>query len=102
MQQPMDPARVTVEVDGHDVGTVAPQLPRAETLPPGTRLVVFAGKSRGWLGKLLPPRGAPPLSAIGSSLLARGYVNVGAGEVSGRMAAWGDTSNPSDLAESST
>jgi hypothetical protein len=86
----MDPTRLTIEVDGDDVGMVAPQLPRAESLPLGTRLVVLAGKSRGWLGKLLPPRGAPPLSAIGSSLLARGYVNVGAGEVDGRVAAWGE------------
>jgi hypothetical protein len=83
-------SRITIEVDGHDVGSVAPQLPRAETLAPGTTLVVFAGKSRRWLGKLLPPRGAPPLSAIGSSLVARGYVNVGAGEIGGRMAGWGE------------
>jgi len=87
---PTGVTRVTIEVDGQDVGSVAPQLPRAETLSPGTRLVVFAGKSRGWLAKLLPPRGAPPLSAIGSSLLARGYVDVGAGEIGGRVAVWGD------------
>jgi hypothetical protein len=82
--------RVTIEVDGDDVESVAPQLPRAETLPPGTRVVVFAGKSRGWLGKLLPPRGAPPLGVVGSALLARGYVNIGAGEDGGRVATWGD------------
>jgi hypothetical protein len=87
----MDPTRLTIEVDGRDVDSVAPQIPRAETLPAGTRLVVFAGKSRGWFGKLLPPRSAPPLSAIGSSLVARGYVNVGGGEESGRPAAWGDS-----------
>ena len=84
--------RVVIEVDGDDVDGVAPQIPRAETLPPGTRVIALAGKSRGWLGKLLPPRGAPPLSAIGSALLARGYVAIGAGEESGRTAAWGETS----------
>ena len=86
--------RITIEVDGDDVDAVAPQLARAETLAPGTRVIVFAGKSRGWLGKLLPPRGAPPPSAIGSALLARGYVNVGAGEENGRAAVWGDSSPP--------
>ena len=82
--------RVTIEVEGHDVDSVAPQIPRAETLEPGTRLVVLPGKSRGWIGKLLPPRDAPPLATIGSALLARGYVNIGAGEESGRVAVWGD------------
>lgn len=84
-------ARLVLEVEGHDVDDVAPQIPRAETLEPGTRLVALAGKSRGWLGKLLPPRGAPPLSAIGSALLARGYVEIGAGQDEGRTAAWGDS-----------
>jgi hypothetical protein len=82
--------RVVVEVEGNDVESVAPQIPRAETLEPGTRLVAFAGKSRGWLGKLLPPRGAPPLAAIGSALLARGYVEIGGGEEDGRAAVWGE------------
>jgi hypothetical protein len=88
----MSTERVMIEVDGEDLRSVASQLPRAESLAPGTRLVVFAGKSRGWLGKVLPPRGAPPLSTIGSALLARGYVNLGAGEENGRAAAWGDSS----------
>ena len=83
--------RVVIEVEGDDVDGVAPQLPRAETLPPGTRLVVHAGKSRRWLGKLFPPRDAPPLGAIGSALLARGYVNIGGGEDGGRAATWGDS-----------
>ncbi|MGO8998280.1 MAG: hypothetical protein ACLQVI_33595 [Polyangiaceae bacterium] len=81
--------RVTIEVDGDDVESVAAQIPSADTMAPGTRLVVFAGKSRRWLGKLLPPRGAPPLAAIGSALLARGYVGIGGGEESGRTAVWG-------------
>jgi hypothetical protein len=83
-----------IEVDGHDVDTVAPQLPRAETLAPGTRIVVVAGKSRGWLGKLLP-RDAPPVSAIGSALLARGFVAIAAGEQAGRPAASGESESTS-------
>ncbi len=83
--------RITIEVHGSDVRAVAPQLPRAESLAPGTRVVAFAGKSRRWLGKLLPPRDAPPLAAIGSALLARGYGNIGAGIDDGRAAAWGDS-----------
>jgi hypothetical protein len=82
--------RRAMEVDGDDLDRVAPQIPRAETLPEGTRLVVFAGKSRAWLGKLLPPRGAPPPSIIGSALLARGYENIGSGEDGGRVATWGE------------
>ena len=70
--------KLAIQVEGNDVAAVARQIPRAETLEPGTRVVVFAGKSRGWLGKLLPPRGAPPLAAIGSALLARGYVGTSA------------------------
>jgi hypothetical protein len=87
----MSGARVEIEVEGDDVDRVAPQIPRADTLAPGTRLVVFAGKSRGWLGKLLPPRGAPPPGVVGSALLARGYVNVGAGDEEGRAATWGES-----------
>ena len=87
----MSGARLAIEVDGDDLDRVAPQIPRADTLSPGTRLVVFAGKSRGWLGKLLPPRGVPPPGVIGSALLARGYVNVGAGEDEGRAATWGES-----------
>jgi hypothetical protein len=82
--------RVVIEVEGDDVESVAPQIPRAETIAAGTRVVVLAGKSRRWLGKLLPPRGAPPGAAIGSALLVRGYVNIGAGVERGRAAAWGD------------
>jgi hypothetical protein len=84
--------RIAIEVEGDDLESVARQFPRAETLAPGTRLVAFAGRSRRWLGKLFPPRGAPPVSAMGSALLARGYVNVGAGEDGGRAAVWGDSS----------
>jgi hypothetical protein len=81
--------RLSIEVEGDDVDAVAPQIPRAESLGPGTRLVVLAGKSRRWLGSLLPARDAPPLAAIGSALLARGYVCIGAGQEGGRAAAWG-------------
>jgi hypothetical protein len=87
----MDREQIAIEVEGDDVRAVAAQLPRAETLQAGTRVVVFAGKTRRWLGKLLPPRDAPPLAAIGSALLARGYVNITAGMESGRAAVWGDS-----------
>ena len=86
----MDRERVAIEVDGDVLETVAPQLPLATSLPPGTRVIVFGGKSRGWLGKLLPPKGAPPPGVIGSALLARGYVNLGAGVEGGRAVTWGD------------
>jgi hypothetical protein len=86
--------RIAIEVEGRDVESVAPQIPRAETLPPGTRVVAFAGKARAWLGKILPPRGAPPSAAMASALLARGYVNISAGEDGGRAAVWGDSSLP--------
>jgi hypothetical protein len=80
---------VVVEVEGDDVARIAAQIPRAETLGAGTRVVV-AGKAKGWLGKILGARGGPPLHAMGSALLARGYVAIGAGEDEGRIAAWGE------------
>jgi hypothetical protein len=80
------PPRLVFEVDGDDAATVAAQLPGADTLAPGTRVVVLGGKSRGWLGKVLPPRGAPPPGAIGSALLARGYVGIASGDERGRDA----------------
>jgi hypothetical protein len=89
----MAPERITIEVDGDDVETVTSQIPSAETIAPQTRLVVLAGKSRGWLDKLLPPRNAPPKAAIGSALLARGYVRIGAGDEGGRSAVWGESSD---------
>jgi hypothetical protein len=70
----MDPH--VVEVEGEDLAAVVSQLPRPETLPDGAVLCVHAGRSRRWLGKLLAPRDAPPAHAIGSALLALGYVNV--------------------------
>jgi hypothetical protein len=82
--------RVVVEVDGDDVESVARQLPAPESLTPGTRVVVLAGKSRGWLGKMLPPRGAPPAAVIGSALLVRGYLRIAAGQEAGRAATWGE------------
>jgi hypothetical protein len=87
-----EPERLVIEVEGDDIESVASQIPRAESLPAGTRLVALAGKSRGWLGKLLPPRHAPPLAAIGSALLARGFVEIASGDERGRVAVWGQTS----------
>ncbi len=80
--------RVVVEVEGEGLSDVAPQIPRAESLDPGTRVVVFPGKAKGWLGKLVQRRAAPP-PVLGSALLARGYVDIAAGEEQGRQAAWG-------------
>jgi hypothetical protein len=81
--------RVVIEAVGDDVARIAAEIPRAETLAKGTRVVVFAGKSRGWFGKMLA-RGGAPMSAIGSALLARGYVGLGSGEEEGRACAWGE------------
>jgi hypothetical protein len=84
----MSDVRVEIEVTGDDVDHVAAQIPRAETLEPGTRVVV-ASRSKGWLGKVFGARGAFPLPLVGSALLARGYVDIGAGNENGRAAAWG-------------
>ncbi len=81
--------RVVIEAVADDVASIAAQIPRAESLAKGTRVVVFSGKSRGWFGKMLARRDAP-MSAVGSALLARGFVNVGAGEEDGRACAWGE------------
>ena len=82
--------RVVIEAQGEDdLARVAARIPRADSLAKGTRVVVFAGKSRGWLGKMLP-RNEAPMSAIGSALLARGFVGIGAGEEAGRACAWGE------------
>jgi hypothetical protein len=94
--------RRSIEVDGDDLDRIAPQIPRAETLPAGTRLVVFGGKSRGWLGKLLPPRGAPPAGVIGSALLARGYVNIGSSDDAGRTAVWGESGESDETGRSAS
>ena len=88
-----DDARLEIEVDGEDVESVAAQLPRAETLAPGTRVDVLGGKSRRWLGKVLPPRGAPPSGVIGSALLARGYVGIRVGTEGGRAVTSAESSS---------
>jgi hypothetical protein len=81
--------RIVIEAEGDDAGHIAAQLPRADSLATGTRVVVFAGKSRGWLGKMLARREAP-MSALGSALLARGYSQITAGEEEGRACARGE------------
>jgi hypothetical protein len=66
-----------LEVTGEDVDSLAAQIPPASTLEPGTCVVVRA-KARGLLSKLLAP--AIPAHALGSAVLARGYVDVRAAE----------------------
>jgi hypothetical protein len=63
-----------IEVEGEDIAQVAAQIPRAETLEPGERVVVRP-KARSILGKLLA-RPKAPLAVLGSALLARGYIDL--------------------------
>jgi hypothetical protein len=79
----------TVEADGDDVALLMDRVAPADTLPPGTRLVVFASRPRRWLGKLFASTAPRPSPVIASVLLARGYVAIEAGEESGRPAVWG-------------
>ena len=78
-----------VEVDGDTLERVASQIPRADTLEPGTRVVVRA-KSRGWLAKVVGTREQGPNPVYGSALLVRGYLRIGAGDEGGRAATWGE------------
>jgi hypothetical protein len=70
------PEPVTVEVDEEDLAPLAAQIPKAEGLAPGTRVVVYGSKSKRGLGRLLPLRKTVPPQVIGSALLALGYVNI--------------------------
>ena len=69
---------------------VAAQLPHATTMPSGT-LVFVLGKAVAvrpfW--RLLARDVAVPRAARCSALLARGYVDIGADDVSGDDLAWG-------------
>jgi hypothetical protein len=81
--------RTVIEAEGDDVLSIAAQIPRAESMAPGSRVVIFPGKARGWIVKMFA-RHEAPLSALGSALLARGYVRIGAGEEAGRPCVWGE------------
>ena len=82
--------RVVVEVVGDELEAVLPQIPRSETLPPATRLVLRT-KSRGWLGKILPRENQSLPPAWATALLARGYVQIEAGSADGKPAVWGES-----------
>jgi hypothetical protein len=99
---PVAPAvAVLLDVRGHSACTtadVAGQLPVAASLPPGTPVLVLGNAANdGALWRLFA-RGVPvPRGARCSALIARGYVDVGAGvdEVSGADLVWG--SAPAEL-----
>jgi hypothetical protein len=89
---------VTVRLDATDAdvdepGAVADQIPRASTLPPGTRVVVLGTATRrgGVLRRLLGPKTVPvPRSTGCTALLTRGYVGIGADD----DGAWGYAPEP--------
>jgi hypothetical protein len=83
-------SEVVIDAPSEDLGEVAALIPRAEATQPGTRVVVFASARRGWLGRMLGGVQAPQ-HVLGTALLARGYVSVGAGEREGRACAWGES-----------
>lgn len=63
-----------------DVAVVAGQLPEAADLPPGTLVVVLgSGDGEGLASRWLGARARIARAVRGSALLARGYVNIGAG-----------------------
>lgn len=66
----------------------ADDVPEASTRPAGSRCYVLAARGGGVLGWL---RGAERLGAgdLCALLVARGYADVGAGEVEGLDLAWG-------------
>jgi hypothetical protein len=71
---------------------VAAQLPAASTMPAGTPLLVLGSAAHDSALWRLFARGAPVTRAARcSALIARGYVDVGAGldEASGTDLAWG-------------
>jgi hypothetical protein len=79
------------DLDREDAAAVAVQIPRAGSLAPGTRIVVFATARReggGILRRLLGRRSiAVPLSSLCTALLVRGYVEIEAAEEGARAKA---------------
>ena len=77
-----EPIRVRLDASEADVaqpGSLAEQIPHANSLPPGTRVLVLATATRqgGVLRRLLG-RGsvAVPRSTRATALLVRGYVDI--------------------------
>jgi hypothetical protein len=82
--------RVVIEVEDDDVAAIAAKIPRAESLAPGTRVVVRARRARArWLRGVFG-KGGPDVAAMATALLARGFTSLGGGEDEGAVAAWGD------------
>ena len=86
-----------LDATGSDLNTVEallPQVPMASTLPSGALLVIFGAAARGgpiWR-RLLWGRAAPVARALRcTAMLARGYVDIGAGpdERGSASLAWG-------------
>jgi hypothetical protein len=78
------------DLDLEDAATVAVQIPRASSVAPGTRIVVFATARRegGILRRLLGTRSIPvPLSSLCTALLVQGYVEIETDEEGARAKA---------------
>lgn len=86
----MTSERVIVETDEEDLASLLAQIPDPAELPAGTRVVVYGSKSKRGLGRLLPTRRTTPAHAIGSALLARGYVGIRAEMESERQGTSGE------------
>jgi hypothetical protein len=80
-------------IDVNDAAQIMAQLPPGVDLPPSTPVFVLGSAARGsgllrWIGmRTVPVARASRCTA----LVARGYVDVGAGIVSGADLAWGLT-----------
>jgi hypothetical protein len=90
-----DAVAVSLDMRGAGGGSpsaVAAQVPLASALPPGTPVVVLGLAARGGSIWTRFARGVSvPRAARCGALLARGYVDIGAGtdDVSGADLAWG-------------
>jgi hypothetical protein len=89
-----DAVAVSIDMRGADgsPSAVAAQVPLASALPPGTPVVVLGVAARGASIWTRFARGVSvPRAARCGALLARGYVDIGAGtdDVSGADLAWG-------------
>jgi hypothetical protein len=78
--------------DAHSTALAAAQVPRAFELPVGTQVIVLGVAARGgsvwqWFSRSV----AIPRAVRCGALLARGYVDIGAGidEITGADLAWG-------------
>jgi hypothetical protein len=79
-------------VDLAEVGAVAQQIPGADALPGGTPVLVLGAAARpgSFWRRILGGRRIPVARATRcTALIARGYVDVGAGDADGVDVAWG-------------